>query len=83
MSLAASDMLLVMAPPIRLTRWLDLTITAKEKKGETVPAEIKEWLAMWDEIRSHVPVPVIDQATVEEWGEVGEVVGKYVTGGIT
>lgn len=71
MTRPASDILCILAPPLRLVNWLDKVIPAREKKGETVPPEIKDWLDRWRDIRSHLPA-VTDVLTDEEWNEIGE-----------
>ena len=70
---AAHDILLILAPPVRLVAWLETVFERKRERGEDIPAAFMEWLARWDDIRAGLPSP-IDVLTVEEWAELEEIV---------
>ena len=69
----AHDILLILAPPVRLVSWLETVFERKRERGEDIPAAFMEWLARWDDIRQGLPSP-IDVLTVEEWAELEEIV---------
>lgn len=64
-----SDLLAIIAPPLRLVAWLELVFENKRTKGETVPDNFKVWLERWKLIRSDLPSS-IDGATEEQWLEL-------------
>lgn len=67
----ASDILLILAPPVRLVNWLETVFEQKRKKGEEVPANFLAWLERWHEIRAGLPSK-IDLLTAEEWEQLKE-----------
>jgi len=70
---------------MRLVRWLEATIESKQRKGETIPAEILAWLQLWQALRGGLPVAEVDTLAPGEWDEIGEAieaVGEYVTQGV-
>lgn len=70
---AARDILLILAPPVRIVAWLETIFERKRAKGEDIPVAFMEWLARWDDIRQGLPSPV-DVLTVEEWEALKEIV---------
>lgn len=64
-----SDLLLVLAPPVRLCVWLETVFEQKHKAGAEVPETFVKWLERWQRIRSDLP-DQIDGATAEMWAEV-------------
>ena len=70
---AVHDILLILAPPVRLVSWLETVFERKRERGEAIPPAFMEWLARWDDIRQGLPSPV-DVLTVEEWEELEEIV---------
>jgi len=60
-----SDLLTIIAPPLRLVAWLELVFEQKRKKGEDVPETFITWLERWQRIRSDLPAE-IDGATEEQ-----------------
>ena len=62
----AHDILLTLAPPVRLVAWLEAVFERKRSKGEEIPPAFMEWLVRWDDIRQGLPSPV-DVLTAEEW----------------
>lgn len=67
----AHDLLLTLAPPMRLVDWLEQVWAAKQAKGEPVPENFVKWLERWRTIRGELPSE-IDHVTPEEWAAVGE-----------
>lgn len=68
----AHDILLALAPPIRLVTWLETVFERKRSRGEAIPPAFMEWLARWDDIRAGLPSPV-DVLTAEEWEALKEI----------
>lgn len=66
---AVSDLLNILAPPMRMVDWLELVFENKRKKGEPIPENFIKWLERWQRIRSDLP-SAIDGATEEMWLEV-------------
>ena len=64
-----ADLLLVLAPPVRLCVWLETVFEQKRKAGAEVPENFTKWLERWQRIRSDMPSDV-DGATDEAWAEV-------------
>lgn len=64
-----SDLLLVIAPPLRMVAWLELVFENKRAKGEQIPEAFTKWLERWQRIRSDLPCD-IDGATEEQWLEL-------------
>lgn len=64
-----SDLLTIIAPPMRLVAWLELVFDNKRKKGEEVPENFTKWLERWQRIRSDLPAE-IDGVTEEHWLEL-------------
>jgi len=64
-----SDLLLILAPPVRLCVWLETVFEQKRKAGAEVPENFVKWLDRWQRIRSDMPAE-IDGATDEAWAEV-------------
>lgn len=64
-----SDLLLVLAPPVRLCIWLETVFEQKRKAGAEVPENFIKWLERWQRIRSDLPAE-IDGTTDEQWAEV-------------
>lgn len=62
----ASDLLLILAPPVRLVAWLETVFDQKRKAGAEVPENFVKWLERWQRIRSDLPAE-IDGATEEQW----------------
>jgi len=63
------DLLIVLAPPLRLVDWLEQVFEAKRKTGEPVPLEYVQWLDLWREIRSDHKTE-IDGATPAQWEQL-------------
>lgn len=64
-----SDLLLILAPPVRLVAWLETVFEQKRKAKTEVPENFIKWLERWQRIRSDLPAE-IDGATAEQWAEV-------------
>lgn len=64
-----SDLLLILAPPVRLVAWLETVFEQKRKAGAEVPDNFVKWLERWQRIRSDLPAE-IDGATAEQWAAV-------------
>ena len=64
-----SDLLLVIAPPIRLVEWLEKVFAQKAANGDAVPENFIKWLERWQRIRSDLPSE-IDGLPIEKWAEV-------------
>lgn len=64
-----SDLLTIIAPPLRLTIWLELVFDNKRAKGEEIPETFTNWLERWQRIRSDLPAE-IDGTTEAEWLEL-------------
>lgn len=50
-----SDLLTIIAPPMRLVAWLEMVFDNKRKKGEDIPENFVKWLERWQRIRSDLP----------------------------
>jgi hypothetical protein len=68
---APQDVLLTLAPPVRLERWLREVLDRKRAKGEEIPPAFLRWLDRWKRIRERLPTEA-DVLTEEEWRRVGE-----------
>lgn len=66
---AATDTLLILAPPVRLVAWLEKVFDAKRHSGQEVPENFTKWLDRWNKIRAGLPVET-DVLTIEEWQQV-------------
>lgn len=64
-----SDLLLIIAPPLRLVAWLEMVFDNKRKKGEEIPENFTKWLERWQRIRSDLPCE-IDGVSEEQWLEL-------------
>lgn len=73
---AAHDLLLQLAPPVRLVGWLEATFAQRRAKGDEIPAEYCKWLERWQRIRSDQPSETVDYITAEEWAALGERVSE-------
>lgn len=61
-----TDLLTIIAPPLRLVSWLEMVFENKRKKGEDIPENFTKWLERWQRIRSDLPSS-IDGASEEQW----------------
>lgn len=61
-----TDLLTIIAPPMRMVEWLELVFENKRKKGEQIPENFIKWLERWQRIRSDLPSS-IDGASEEQW----------------
>lgn len=64
-----TDLLTIIAPPMRLVAWLEMVFENKRKKGEEIPENFTVWLERWQRIRSDLPSS-IDGATDAQWLEL-------------
>lgn len=64
-----SDLLLILAPPIRLVEWMEKVFAQKTANGDPVPENFTKWLERWQRVRSDLPSE-IDGLPVEKWAEV-------------
>lgn len=64
-----TDLLTIIAPPLRLVTWLEMVFDNKRKKGEDIPENFLRWLERWQRIRTDLPSD-IDGATEEQWLEL-------------
>jgi hypothetical protein len=64
-----SDLLLILAPPLRLVDWLEKVFYQRKVNGEEVPENFVKWLERWQRIRSDLPSE-IDGMPIEKWAEV-------------
>lgn len=64
-----SDLLLILAPPLRLVDWLEKVFYQRKVNGEEVPENFVKWLERWQRIRSDLPSE-IDGMPAEKWAEV-------------
>ncbi len=69
--LAASDILTMLAPPIKFVVWIETIFEAKRRKGEAIPEAYTAWLERWRRIRSDLPAAT-DVLTDEEWQALKE-----------
>jgi hypothetical protein len=61
-----TDLLTIVAPPMRLVAWLELVFENKRKKGEDIPENFTRWLERWQRIRSDLPSE-IDGTSEQDW----------------
>lgn len=47
----ATEVLQLIAPPLALLDWLEAVDASKRRGGDSVPAEIMQWLQRWRDIR--------------------------------
>jgi hypothetical protein len=69
MTQEACDMLLLLAPSVRLLDYLEKTLA---KMGADAPEKDTRYLATWRLIYSDQPAPVVDHVPNEVWAEIGE-----------
>lgn len=62
----ASDLLLVLAAPLRLVEWLEKVFAQKRDKGQEVPENFIKWLERWQRIRTDLPSG-IDGVAQSDW----------------
>ena len=64
-----ADLLIILAPPVRLAAWLETVFEQKRARGEDVPENFVKWLDRWSCIRSDLP-SAIDGATDADWADL-------------
>lgn len=77
-TLSGQQILTLLIPPIELINWIESVFNAKRSKGQPIPAMYTDWLDLVRCIRTDLPSE-IDQLQPEQWSEVAEIVGRYVT----
>lgn len=73
MTKTASDVLLALAPPPGIVRFIEAEIERRQKAGQKVSDKTLVWLQTWDRLWAGLPVPEVDTLTDEEWQEIGEI----------